>query len=111
MAQPPESYATMSHETFIGVLQVMSEVMRETDQLVTASVLREAMERVKLLSALQSLGAAQPADEMYCSILRTRGKIQAIKKYRELQGGGLKDAKEAIEELERRYGVSTLRRP
>jgi ribosomal protein L7/L12 len=38
--------------------------------------------------------------------VREGKKIKAIKLYRQSQGGGLKDAKEAIEEMQRRAGVA-----
>lgn len=48
---------------------------------------------------------AQPTSEgdlaAVRDILRAEGKIQAIKRYRELTGAGLLDAKNAVEALER----------
>lgn len=39
-------------------------------------------------------------------IARTQGKIQAIKRYREATGVGLKQAKEAVEAMVLRHGVA-----
>ena len=53
-------------------------------------------------------GAKPPVLSYEAEVLVTAqesGKIQAIKKYRELTGKGLKDAKEAVEALLEREGV------
>jgi ribosomal protein L7/L12 len=42
-------------------------------------------------------------------IARTQGKIAAIKHYREATGAGLKEAKDAVESLVARHGVSIAR--
>ncbi len=40
-------------------------------------------------------------------LLRAKQKIEAIKQYRESQGGGLKECKEAVEEIGRRHGIES----
>jgi len=40
-------------------------------------------------------------------LLRAKQKIEAIKTYREAQGGGLKECKEAVEAIGRRHGIES----
>ncbi len=52
-----------------------------------------------------SLSAAAPLDPALVKLLRAGEKIQAIKLYRERTGVGLKEAKDAVEELQRRIAA------
>ena len=59
-----------------------------------------------------TLSAAHPEDDAavarerhILSVLETRGKIAAIKEYRQSTGVGLKEAKDAVEALAARHGV------
>ncbi|WP_433061268.1 ribosomal protein L7/L12 [Dactylosporangium sp. CS-033363] len=66
-----------------------------------------AIER-KLDLIMDHLGIVEPepeADPMVLEELRQGRKIQAIKRYREITGLGLKDAKDEVEALGRRYGL------
>lgn len=46
-----------------------------------------------------------PLERKILSVFATRGKIAAIKEFREHTGAGLKEAKDAVELLAERYGV------
>lgn len=55
----------------------------------------------------RSLELPPAIETQIVELLRARQKIQAIKIYRELSGCGLKDAKEAVEEIGRRHGIAS----
>ncbi|WP_433219806.1 ribosomal protein L7/L12 [Dactylosporangium sp. CS-047395] len=62
----------------------------------------------KLDLIMDQLGIVEPepeVDAMVLEELRQGRKIQAIKRYREITGLGLKDAKDEVEALGRRYGL------
>jgi ribosomal protein L7/L12 len=65
-------------------------------------------QRVEALEA-RAFGAAAPAaggdDEHTVELIRGGRKIEAIKRHRELTGLGLAEAKDAVEEIERRMGL------
>jgi hypothetical protein len=50
--------------------------------------------------------AANELEAEIADLLSGEGKIAAIKRYREATGAGLKESKEAVEELEQRLGVT-----
>jgi len=67
-----------------------------------------AIER-KLDLVLTHLGIQEPVPDVHPAVLRElqQGrKIQAIKAYREATGAGLKDAKDEVEAIGRRYGLA-----
>ena len=49
--------------------------------------------------------AADALDSHILGVLKARGKIAAIKEYRQSTGSGLKEAKDAVEALAARHGV------
>jgi hypothetical protein len=60
--------------------------------------------------AASSASSGLTADTFESRVLhtaRTSGKIAAIKLYREQRGGGLKEAKEAVEAMMAEHGVTT----
>lgn len=65
-----------------------------------------AIER-KLQLVMDHLGIAEPQPAMpdVVSHLDTGNKIQAIKAYRDATGAGLKEAKDAVEEMARQRGL------
>jgi ribosomal protein L7/L12 len=81
---------------FLGVMTVQSRIAR-TDQRV-ARIGR----KVDLIIDHLGLRENDPDLEEVVSLLRDGKKIQAIKVYREVTGEGLKEAKDAVEALERR---------
>lgn len=76
----------------------IARLRRRVDALEAA--LREVCERTGVDPAIV---AAQPAvDAEVLELVRTGQKIHAIKRYREVTGAGLREAKEAVEAIERR---------
>ncbi len=80
----------------------------------TGSGLVEAKDAIEALEAGRQTARpdgppppASTADNEILELLRSGNKIAAIKLYRERTGGGLKDAKEAVEALGRAHGIST----
>lgn len=77
----------------------------------TGSGLAEAKQAVERLEASGSLdvGSSLPGKDDRMNeirdLLRRRKKIDAIKVYRESTGSGLKEAKEAVEEMEASMGL------
>ncbi|MCA9267824.1 MAG: hypothetical protein KDA41_05110 [Planctomycetales bacterium] len=76
----------------------------------TAASLAEAKEAVEALQAGRGLPVETPKDAagIESEVLRLLGqrkKIEAIKLYRQHAGGGLKEAKEAVEALGERHGL------
>jgi ribosomal protein L7/L12 len=68
-----------------------------------------AVER-KLDLIMENLGIQEPVPDVHPMVLQElqQGrKIQAIKAYREATGVGLKEAKDEVEAIGRRYGLST----
>lgn len=54
-----------------------------------------------------SLEAPPVLESRVVELLRAKQKIEAIKIYREAQGGGLKECKEAVESIGRRHGIES----
>jgi ribosomal protein L7/L12 len=81
----------------------------------TGAGLAEAKEAVELIEAGKppkpgepaSLGDDQALQEV-SSLVRQGRKIEAIKRYREATGLGLKEAKDAVDALERRINPSAI---
>jgi ribosomal protein L7/L12 len=57
------------------------------------------------VSELRPMGASSGGDAELLELLRTEGKIVAIKRRREQSGDGLKDAKDYVEALASKHGV------
>jgi ribosomal protein L7/L12 len=77
------------------------------------SQVEELQGRIATLEAqmqviLEHLGVAGKSDDPFearlLELIRANQKIEAIKRYREKTGLGLKEAKDAVEDLERRLG-------
>lgn len=77
------------------------------------SQVEELQGRIATLEAqmqviLEYLGVAGKSDDPFearlLELIRANQKIEAIKRYREKTGLGLKEAKDAVEDLERRLG-------
>ncbi|UAB99517.1 ribosomal protein L7/L12 [Dactylosporangium vinaceum] len=67
-----------------------------------------ALER-KVDLIMRHLGITEPEPEVHPLVLQelqAGRKIQAIKVYRELTGTGLREAKDEVEAIERRYGLA-----
>lgn len=76
----------------------IARLRRRVDALEAA--LREVCERTGLDPAIV---AAKPSvDAEVLELVRAGQKIHAIKRYREVTGAGLREAKEAVEAIERR---------
>ncbi len=58
-------------------------------------------ERASLPRGPSSLPSSQNSDDIIRELLRSSRKIEAIKHYRQQYGTGLKEAKEAVERMER----------
>ncbi len=72
------------------------------DELVIARRLRRLEEQVALLSEKLGLTFADPGAGMPSEVValaRSGNKIQAIKRYRELTGVGLAEAKDVVDQL------------
>ncbi len=76
----------------------MARVERKLDQLLGQSGLSD---QVPPMQTLQTLGPAASSSDVM-QLIRQGKKIEAIKLYREQTGVGLKDAKDAVEDIERR---------
>ena len=68
-----------------------------------------AIASVSPASAGRQDDAGEAFERRIVSVLETRGKIAAIKEYRESTGTGLKEAKDAVEALVARHGVQPAR--
>lgn len=80
----------------------------------TGAGLKEAKQAIELLQAGQErppVAASEAASESaVLDLFRTKGKIAAIKLYRDQRPGcGLKEAKEAVESLARKHGLQEPR--
>ena len=101
------------------------ELLGSDRKIAAIRILREATgvglaEAMRLVEALETSSTAaipfQPdgssnpifEDELL-EILRTKGKIAAIKRHREQTGTGLKDSKDFVEHLAAQYGVTPER--
>lgn len=78
----------------------------------TGSSLKEAKDAVEAIERGETptqYERSQTEDwqEEVLILLRERHKIEAIKLYRERMGGGLKDAKQAVEALAAKHGIAT----
>jgi ribosomal protein L7/L12 len=89
----------------IGVLWHATLLLRLAKQGDQQLKLLASLDR-KFQRALEHLGAAEPAPTFpeVEQLLDAGRTLQAIKAYREATGVGLKDAKEAVDELARRRG-------
>jgi ribosomal protein L7/L12 len=67
-----------------------------------------AMMDRRLRLIMEHLDIREPASDLHPVLreLEDGRKIQAIKKYRELTGAGLKEAKDAVEEIARQRGMA-----
>ena len=76
----------------------------------TGAGLKEAKDAVEALDLRGGLphphGIGKDVEPELLSLLRRGEKIQAIKLYREKTGAGLKEAKDAVEALARRHGLT-----
>jgi ribosomal protein L7/L12 len=77
----------------------------------TGAGLKEAKEAVEMLEREGRLPVAERrglpnVSEEIVSLLEQGRKIEAIKLYREQSGAGLKEAKEAVEEIGRQRGIA-----
>lgn len=105
----------------VGALRSLVEQGRKIEAVkryreLTSAGLKEALDAVEAIAR----GEAPPAapsherddpglDRELTELLRGGRKIEAIKRYREATGAGLKDAKDAVERLAARQGIEARR--
>jgi ribosomal protein L7/L12 len=96
----------------------LARLLAAGDKITAIKLLREAHPHLGLAEAksivesgrysappTKSVSPAAPIEGEILSLLRESRKIEAIRRYREQQGGGLKEAKEAVEALAARHGI------
>ncbi|MFI9388671.1 ribosomal protein L7/L12 [Kutzneria sp. NPDC052558] len=83
----------------IAVVALLGALMSRTG---STRLLERRLERLerKVDQLMQHVGVEQPGpDQDVLHLARAGRKIEAIKRYRELTGAGLKEAKDAVERL------------
>lgn len=99
-------FGDYTEEQLQGAILLEAKRARETGNETLAQLLSEVSNRLRAHSARSMLGeGVSLEDAPYVEIMKSRNKIHAIKKYREDKGVGLKDAKDAVDTIELRYGL------